>query len=167
MYLFACMNIGLYLCTRIDVENLLIRSVVISINQVDITYKDEKGCNCYRDLMKNPTDRICIKNFTKKFCKEIINPAIKLHDRLEAFGTASEYNKVFGNTNNRIEKKSGTGDKESLVLKVRITDSYRKFFYFIPIDKDSAITTEEWNGQFNEVNSIHVFEINKHNYDKV
>ena len=131
---------------------------------MNITYKDDKDCNCYKDLMKNPIDRMCIKKFTKTFGLEIIKSATRLHERLISFNTALDYNKVFGKSDNRIEIVSGTGKKENLVLKVRITNSFRKFFYSFSQDGENVITTEEWIGQFNEVEFIHVFEINKHDY---
>ncbi|MDR1091236.1 MAG: hypothetical protein LBL79_09190 [Prevotella sp.] len=141
--------------------------VKIELDLMVITYNDKKACDCYKDLMKNPTDRACIRNFSKTFTQNIIKSAIQLHERLTAFETALDYNKVYGQTDNRIELLSGTGKKENLVLKVRINRDYRKFFYFLYNEDKEPLITELWTGQFNEVKFIHVFEINKHDYQNI
>lgn len=131
---------------------------------MNISYDPNKTCNCYEAFVNNPTDRNCIKAFNKSFCKEIMNSAIRLHDRLSSYENALIYNTIAG-SGNKIELKSGTRNKENLVLKVRIDKDYRKFFYYI-VSNHTCALTEEWKGQYNDVKDIYVFDVNKHEYKK-
>jgi hypothetical protein len=118
--------------------------------------------------MNNPTDRIFIKKFTKIFRQEVIKPSVQLHERLTSHETAESYNKIY-QRDNSIETVKGRKKKDRLVLKVRITQEYRKFFYFVS-DKNNEtefLNNERWSGQFNDVRNIHVFEINKHDYKNI
>jgi hypothetical protein len=123
---------------------------------------NNKLCDCYRELVENETDRIAIKKFKKHFNENVLKAALKLHKKLKNADNAAIYNGTVS-ADNRIEKKQGQRNKEPLVLKVRIQDAYRKFFYFVC--SEQLCKEDEWAGQFQDVSSILVFEINKHNYN--
>ncbi len=131
-----------------------------------IEYKgNDKTVKCYKDFVENPSDRTALRLFKKTFgCLDC--SAKKLHDRLVSFATAGAYNAVYGSTKNRIEIKHGCADKDPLVLKVRIDDSYRKFFHNL-LDETNVLLKKNWGGDFNTVDRIFVIAINKHEYDKV
>jgi uncharacterized membrane protein YkoI len=129
-----------------------------------ITFEhNDKYCNCYQELIKDETNRDVIKRFKKIFNENVLKAALKLHKKLKIADNAAIYNATVS-ADNRIEKKQGQKKKEPLVLKVRIQDAYRKFFYYICFEEDRC-TEDKWTGQFIEVKKIHVFEINKHNYN--
>jgi hypothetical protein len=130
---------------------------------MNITFDKNKECSCYGCLMNNETDRIAIKRFKKYFNENILKAALKVHKKLKIADNACIYNATVSD-DNKIRKKQGRANKESLVLKVRIQDAYRKFFYFIVCQEEQCLE-EDWKGQFAEVKNIHVFEINKHNYN--
>jgi hypothetical protein len=128
-----------------------------------ITFENnDKYCNCYQELVEKETDRTSIKRFKKHFNENVLKAALKLHKKLKIADNAAIYNAT-ASADNRIEKKQGQKNKDSLVLKVRIQDAYRKFFYYICFEQ--RCRENEWTGQFADVKAIHVFEINKHNYN--
>lgn len=130
-----------------------------------IKYKEDKGCDCFKNFVENPDDRACMKKFTRHFSQEIMNSSLKLHQRLKAASDVCAYNSLY--SNNAIEKLDGVSDKDNFTLKVKITDSYRKFFYYIKDQQtESFLLSSEWHGQFNEINEIFVYDINKHKYKK-
>lgn len=131
---------------------------------MNITFADTKKMKCYEDFVKNPDDRTYRRKFCKEFTNSIADEAVKRYDILSRFPNALEYNKIYGSTDNRIELKHGCSDKDILVLKVRVTSAYRKFFY-TKIGTDSFLIKKDWIGQFSEVSDIHVFEVNKHDYN--
>lgn len=131
-----------------------------------IEYKgNDKAVKCYRDFVNNPSDRTALRLFKKTF-GSLDSSAKKLHDRLVSFATAGAYNAVYGSTKNRIEIKQGCADKDPLVLKVRIDDSYRKFFHNL-LDETNVLLKKNWGGDFNTVDRIFVISINNHEYGKV
>lgn len=133
-----------------------------------ITYNGTKDCCYYRDYLENPTDRTAIKKFSKHFGENLMSPASKLHQRLKISPNANEYNKLFGANNNKIELMQDTKDNESLILKTRVTSSYRKFFnYIINTEEVDFLKKKDWLGQFSNVENIHVIGINNHEYKKV
>ncbi|MBQ3635515.1 MAG: hypothetical protein II951_07875 [Bacteroidales bacterium] len=78
-----------------------------------------------------------------------------------------DYNAIYGSTDNRIELKDGVKAKEPLMLKVRVTRGWRKFFWHI-IDQDGGLALKrDWTGDFGSVIDILVVEINKHDYKAV
>ncbi|OAV63986.1 hypothetical protein Barb6_00146 [Bacteroidales bacterium Barb6] len=133
---------------------------------MNITYGKGEACVCFNELVENPLDRSCIKRFTRVFNSDIVKASIRLHERFIAAETAADYNKMYGSGQNRIEIKEGVKNKDNLVLKVRITDAYRKFFYSVENTGEGMIIKENWAGQFADIRNIHVFDINKHEYKK-
>lgn len=97
-----------------------------------------------------------------------MEPAKKLHDRLTKYISAGAYNAMFGQTDNRIEKKQGCGKKEPLILKVRVGRGPRKFFNHISnMDENELLLTQDWQGDFNSIMAIYVIAINNHNYNNI
>jgi hypothetical protein len=88
-----------------------------------------------------------------------------LHQRLKSADNAACYNSIAG-SDNKIEKMSSQAKSSPPVLKTRIQEAYRKFFYYIITDEDERreCSEEGWAGQFNRIKNIHVFNINKHKY---
>jgi hypothetical protein len=135
---------------------------------MEIIFDKDKYCQVYKELVENPDNRASIKNFSKKYDYNIVGAAIRLHKKLICSDNASVYN-LTATSNNKIELKSGVPDKEPVVLKVRIQDSYRKFFYFCEKNTQGIEEfglTKNWCGQFNKILKIHVYEVNKHEYSK-
>jgi Mlc titration factor MtfA (ptsG expression regulator) len=87
---------------------------------MEIRFHDKRACDCYRNFVENPADRNNLKKFTKVFSINITQSVLKLHSRLLASKNAWEYNVICGSSDNKIEKLSGTKDKENLVLKTRM-----------------------------------------------
>jgi hypothetical protein len=134
---------------------------------MNITFKEERLCNCYRDLVNSGGGRMELKRFSRYFGDQITSSVLKLHQRLKNAENAACYNSIAGN-DNKIEELAGRKNDEPLVLKVRIQSAFRKFFYYmISGEKDVKCSQGNWTGQFNRVEDIHVFEINKHNYNKL
>lgn len=70
---------------------------------MEISYK--KDVKTYQEFVEDPEDRKKRRNFTKEY-NDICEAAVKLHERLLSYKTAEDYNKVYGKTDNRIEKKT-------------------------------------------------------------
>ena len=136
---------------------------------MELTYANNKDCSAYENLMNNPSDRVALKSFTKVFSAEVVKPSIKLDQRLKSSTNAKIFNQNYPGDNS-INLLGGVKDKDPLVLKVRIQDAYRKFFNFY--DKESSdgdgefCVTKLWVGQFEKVEKLYIYEINKHNYKK-
>jgi hypothetical protein len=132
---------------------------------MNITFETTKECSCYQELVNNETDRNVRKRFTKRFGGTILGAVLKTHKKLKASDNAQIYNSIVG-IDNRIEKFIDVKANDPLILKVRIQEAYRKFFYFVDnlSEERSYCAVNNWRGQFNEVRDIHVFEINKHDY---
>jgi hypothetical protein len=131
---------------------------------MNITFGKSKECVCYRDLVSDETDRFAKKRFTKQFSQELITAALKLHKRLKASPNAEVYNNT-SSDDNKIQLKEGTKNKDPLELKIRIQKAYRIFFYYVIREKEGEYCLrEEWKGQFREIEDIHIFTINKHEY---
>lgn len=135
---------------------------------MEITFDDNKDCDSYKNYVEKPDDRGYIKQFNKIFGQNNLAPALRIHERLKNSKNASFYNLTFAGPKNKIEKKDGCRDNEEQVLKVRIGDAYRKFFYYKQIIEGeiSFCLTKDWSGQFEQITDIHVFDINKHVYKK-
>jgi hypothetical protein len=136
---------------------------------MNITFEATNECICYQELVANETDRKAIKKFTRHFGNAVLGAVLKTHKKLKIAENARIYNNTVS-FDNRIGKKNGVKDKDPLILKVRIQDAYRKFFYFVIRTTDETqyfCLSENWEGQFDEVKDIHVFEINKHDYKSV
>jgi hypothetical protein len=132
---------------------------------MEISYGQSNSCSCYENLVNNETDRDAIKKFTKFFNRNILTAVLKTHKRLKAAPNALIYNSTVSE-DNRIRLKIGSRDNDPQIMKVRIQSEYRKFFYFVICDNGQAdyCLTKDWQGQFDEVVSIHVFEVNHHVY---
>lgn len=134
-------------------------------NLMRILFKDTKENRCYEDFVNNPSDRTKMRAF-KKMYGAIEDEAVKLHKRLNNFDTVAAYNKVYGSTNNRIETKSAGKEKDPFILKVRITGSYRKFFYHVlNLETMEFLKKRDWSGQFGDVSNIFVIAVNNHDYN--
>lgn len=136
---------------------------------MEIEFSSCKTCDAFKQLMANPTERKAIKNFNKFFNQAILKASIKVYQKLKSSENAHIYNSTTSG-NNKIELVSGIKKKEPVVLKVRIQDSYRKFFNFYQSDTSGSkdfCTVQNWQGQFNDVSNIYVLEVNKHDYSKV
>ncbi|MBO7133020.1 MAG: hypothetical protein J6W06_02525 [Bacteroidales bacterium] len=136
---------------------------------MNITYTDSKEVTAYKDFVCSPTNRDSQRNFRKYFPASIEKQAVKLHQRLAVmFNNAADYNRVFGNTDNRIERKDGQRDSDNIVFKTRINDSYRKFFNVVENIADfSLLKVCNWQGNFEIITDIHVIDVNKHDYKGV
>lgn len=136
---------------------------------MNITYTDTKEIVAYRDFVCTPTCRDAQRAFRKYFPPSIEKAAVKLHRRLSVeFANAGAYNRVYGRTENRIELIEGQRDKEDLILKTRVNDSYRKFFNaFMTEENPGVLAVGAWQGQFDIVTDIHVVDVNNHDYKRV
>lgn len=135
---------------------------------MNITYADTKEVVAYRDFVCTPTCRDAQRAFRKYFPPSIEKAAVKLHRRLSVeFANAGAYNRVYGRTDNRIELIEGQRDKEDLILKTRVNDSYRKFFNaFMTEDNSGVLAVGAWQGQFDIITDIHVVDVNNHDYKR-
>lgn len=131
---------------------------------MQITFKNTKELKCYRDFVEHPTDRKALRAFLRYYPNEIAQDCARRYNLLKQFGSAAEYNSVYGSTTNRIEKKDGTKHNSPLILKVRVSGSWRKFFYTVG-EEDEYLLTGNWVGQFDAVKEICVIDVNKHDYN--
>lgn len=131
-----------------------------------IEFKKTKELKAYEDFVEHPTDRKALRTFLRYYPNDIAQESVKRHSLLKQYATALDYNKVYGLTTNRIELKDGTKKNQPLILKVRVTGSWRKFFYVV-VGEDEYLLTKDWVGQFGEVKSIYVIDVNKHDYNAV
>lgn len=130
-------------------------------SKMNISYK--KDVKTYQDFVENPDDRKKRRAFTREY-NDICEAAVKLHERLLFYETAEDYNKVFGKTDNGIEKKQGCKNKDCLILKTRVSGSVRKFFYHENEDSN-FVKVEEWDGNFANVTHIYVIAVTPHDYN--
>ena len=136
---------------------------------MEIVYdQSSKEVDCYCRFVLDPNNRMAMRAFNKRFGKELMTPAKKMHDRLTQCLSAENYNALYGTSENRIElKKGGVGKMDPLILKVRVSGSVRKFFNHIINDKGNLLLKKDWDGNFRSVERIFVIAVNKHNYDDV
>jgi len=132
-----------------------------------ISFKKTKENRCYEDFVNDPLDRGKRRKFERMYSQQIAESAIKLHQRLVSFGSAGEYNKMYGSTDNRIEKKQGTRSNAPMVFKVRVTGSYRKFFHHEQDEIGNLLLTKDWSGDFSLLTSLYVICVNNHDYNEV
>mgnify|MGYP003318681987 CR=1 FL=1 len=133
---------------------------------MNISFKKTKENTIYENFVNNPTDRANQRAFTKEYGTQLPSKtAARLHQRLKLFTTAGAYNRVFGGTDNRIELMSGTSDNEPLVMKVRVTGAWRKFFY--QLTGNDFLLKKDWTGDFDSVGNIYVISVNHHDYDAI
>lgn len=132
-----------------------------------ISFKDTKDNNIYREYVSDPTNRAKMRAFFKKFGQNLAPEASKLHQRLLSYQNAGEYNQLYGQTDNRIEIKRGTRDRDCMIFKVRVTGAWRKFFYQ-ELDIDGQfLLTKDWEGNFFDIDRIYVIDVNNHDYASV
>lgn len=135
-------------------------------NLMKILFKGTKENKCYEEFVEDPSDRKKLRAFNKIYGASIADESVKLHKRLKHYGSAADYNKMYGLTNNRIEIKTGGKDKDPFILKVRVTGSFRKFFYhMVVIEEMEFLKKKDWKGCFEEVTDIYVIAINNHDYN--
>jgi hypothetical protein len=135
---------------------------------MNIFYKNSKGNKCYREFVENPEDRAKRRAFARFFNDSIADEAANLHNRMKLVENAAVYNNLFGSAHNGIELKQGQKDKENLILKVRVTRSYRKFFsQLVDVETLSCLKQKDWQGKFELITDIYVIEINHHDYKGV
>lgn len=133
---------------------------------MDIRFKSSKACKCYQEFVDDPTSRAKRRAFGKMF-GAIEDESVKLHKRLLSFVDAGAYNKVYGGTTNRIELKRGEKKENPLILKTRVTGSWRKFFHHLVTDAGDFLLVKDWTGNFDAVKTIYVIDINNHDYNAV
>ncbi|MGL4363959.1 MAG: hypothetical protein ACRCSB_01995 [Bacteroidales bacterium] len=124
---------------------------------------NDKKCQAFFAYVNNPSDRSALKVFRKCFNKDIAHPANKLYQRLSSAKNAEIYNRLYGG-NNKIEKYAGVSINSPTVLKVRLTQAYRKFFYFYAANNEYSLM-KDWSS-FKDVESIYIYEINNHDYSR-
>lgn len=129
---------------------------------MNITFGKDKNMQVYEAFVNNPSDRKSIKDFCKYYSKDIMAGVLRRHKSFKQVANAYEYNQIYGKTENRIETLKGLPDKDSVILKVRVTGSYRKFFNVIVNDR--YLKCSEWSN-FDCVENIYVFDVNHHNYN--
>ena len=133
---------------------------------MDILFKSSKECKCYQAFVEDPTNRAKRRAFGRMFCG-LEDESVKLHKRLQSFANAGDYNKVYGGTKNSIEKKSGEKKENPLILKTRLTGSWRKFFHHVATEAGEFLLVKDWTGDFDSVNTIYVISVNNHDYNAV
>lgn len=133
---------------------------------MDIRFKSTKACKCYQEFVEDPTNRAKRRAFGKMF-GGLEDESVKLHKRLLSFHDAGAYNKIYGNTNNSIELKRGEKKEHPLILKTRVTGSWRKFFHHIATEAGDFLLVKDWAGNFDAVRVIYVIDVNKHDYNAV
>lgn len=133
---------------------------------MDILFKPSKECKCYQAFVEYPTNRAKRRAFSRLFCG-LEEESVKLHKRLLSFANAGAYNKIYGGTNNCIEKKQGEKKGDPLILKTRVTGSWRLFFHHVATDAGDFLLVKDWTGDFYSVNIIYVIDVNKHDYNAV
>ena len=133
---------------------------------MDIRFKSTKACKCYQEFVEDPTKRAKRRAFGKMF-GSIEDESVKLHKRLLSFANAGAYNKVFGSTNNRIELKRGEKKDNPIILKTRVTGSWRKFFHNIATEDGDFLLVKDWSGDFDNVSTIFIIDVNNHDYNAV
>lgn len=131
-----------------------------------IRFKSTKECKCYQAFVEDPTNRVKRRAFGKMF-GSIEEESVKLHKRLLSFNDAGAYNKVYGGTLNCIELKRGVKKENPLILKTRVTGSWRKFFHHIFSETGDFLLVKDWSGNFDAVSVIYVIDVNKHDYQAV
>lgn len=127
---------------------------------------NDKKCKAFEKFVNAPEDRNARKEFTRYFNQNLLKPAVKIYQKFKISENAHVYN-IVASGNNKIELLTGVRDNDPSVLKVRIQDSYRKFFHFFCNETcDNLSLKKDWTGQFNQVKYIRVYEINNHDYSR-
>lgn len=131
-----------------------------------IRFKSTKECKCYQAFVEDPTNRAKRRAFGRMF-GSIEEESVKLHKRLLSFADAGAYNKVYGGTSNCIELKRGVKKENPLILKTRVTGSWRKFFHHIFSETGDLFLVKDWIGNFDAVSEIYVIDVNNHDYNAI
>jgi len=125
-----------------------------------------KEMKALEEYMTNPQDNKA-KRKALRYFNGIDDSIIKIHSRLVAADNALMYNQIYAQ-GNKIEIKQGGRDNTPLVLKLRVSNAYRKFFHSVDDNNDnSLLLIKNWNNQFDQIRTIVVIDLNKHNYNAV
>lgn len=135
---------------------------VYKLYTMDIIFEDNKICKIFRDFVSDPSSRTALKNFRRYFEQKIESSATRLHSRLQNVANAKIYNELSGH-NNKLELVSGCKDNTEQKFKVRIDQEYRKFFFYLC--NEEYCLAKDWTGNFEHINRIYIYDINKHKYD--
>ena len=127
-----------------------------------IRYSNDKAVQIWQRFVENQADRAARRMFDKHFGATLAKRAIVLHEMLEQASNAHSFN-AGQSANTKLEVMRGRRDNEHIVLKVRVNDAWRKFFNIIQSNGD-ALSNAMWQGNYAEVNSLEVIDVNKHNY---
>jgi hypothetical protein len=131
-----------------------------------LNFSNNKDCLVIENISKNSTNRSFIKDFNKRYNANLLKPTIKICKKLTLAENAYTYN-LMSSANNKIELLSGIKKNEPTVLKIRVQDGYRKFFHFFCKNSDEDFSLhKDWVGQFIDVSSIYIYEMNNHDYSK-
>lgn len=136
--------------------------ILLLTNTMVIIFKECNVCDTFRNYVTNPSDRKAQKAFRRIFDAKIESSSVRLFDRITLSSNAKEYNQLAGH-NNKVELVSGCKDKEEQKFKVRVDSNYRKFFFYLCNEK--CCLAENWDGKFELIESIYIYDINNHKYD--
>lgn len=132
---------------------------------MNIIYDDSnKSVRCWKDFIENPSGREEIRSFKKTFGQNLINKAVRLHEKMLGHESVGTYNKEY-KTDNQIELVKGGKDNEEQRFKVRVDLGYRKFF--CKVNKDGkCLLKKDWDGDFYDIDTIFVTDVNNHDYKR-
>lgn len=130
---------------------------------MNIEYKNDKKLKIYRDYVCNPSPE-SLRMFRKHFNNINADSVLKLHNRLCSYENIAIYNTVFQGKNS-IQQMEGVNDNDNFILKVRVDGDWRKFFNCF-CEEHNLLKKKDFKGQYNEICSIYVTDVNKHNYNK-
>lgn len=132
-----------------------------------INYSNSKIVKCYRAFVENPESTREKRAFIKLFGSNLVEEAVKLHNRLVSSMNAASYNLIYGKPKNCIELMHGTKNKSPKIFKVRVGLGPRKFFHQIIAGDDEFLLTQDWDGDFSKIEVLYVIDINNHDYKAV
>lgn len=131
-----------------------------------ISFNSSKECQWYKDYLEHPENRAYQKKFKQHYSQELMGCASKLHNRLVLCENILSYNSIYGGDKNKIEEYKGKKQNDYCVLKVRVTDNYRKYLSpLCPDNLENCISVKDWKGQYNQISHIHILRIDKHKYN--
>ena len=134
---------------------------------MNLVYSNDTDVKIYKAFVLQPDNRKAISKFCQKFGKPLMEPALKLHERLVSSPDAQSYNLIYAGDDNKIETLKGTKNSDPKIFKVRITGSYRKFMNNIKDEEGNLMLTKEWEGNYTDIAHIYIIAINNHDYNAV
>lgn len=129
-----------------------------------IQYSNDKNVQIWRNFVENYDDRSALKQFRRHFGMQLERHALKLHRSLCTIPNAHLFNLQQG-CDNKLEILQGRKSNTPLVLKVRINQAWRKCCNALPSPDATPITNANWDGNYQQVQSLYVIDINNHNYN--